>query len=102
MARIVDRPSVHRERQAWEIGRRIESVDQAVPDRHFAAGALTEPAVGGGAPAAGIGLIDAPASLSSRLNSGESTMIFPAAARSRSTASSGSTKDVGCAFRYSA
>ena len=40
-----------------------------------------------------------PASFSSRLNSGESLMIVAAAARSRSTASSGSTKVVGCRFR---
>jgi hypothetical protein len=41
----------------------------------------------------------APASLSSRLNSGESRMIVTAAARRRSTASGGRTNDVGRSFR---
>jgi hypothetical protein len=36
-----------------------------------------------------------------RLNSGESMMMVPPAARSRSTASGSSTNVVGCRFRYS-
>ena len=43
----------------------------------------------------------APASSSSRLNSGDEMMIVLAAVRRRSTASGGSTKDVGKLFRYS-
>jgi hypothetical protein len=42
------------------------------------------------------GTIFAPTSFSSRLNSGDKGMIFPAAARKRSTASAGRTTDVGC------
>lgn len=45
--------------------------------------------------------IFAPISFSSRWNSGEARMIVAAAARSRSTASPGSTKVVGSPFRYS-
>jgi len=48
---------------------------------------------------AGSGTIFTPASFSTRWNSGDASMILPAAARSRSTASSGSTKLVGCWFR---
>jgi hypothetical protein len=50
-----------------------------------------------GAPAADLSLTTrAPTSFSSRWNSGDAMMIVPAAARRRSTASSGKTKVVGC------
>src|SRR5437763_13678616 len=42
----------------------------------------------------------APTSFKSRLKSGDSRTILPAAARSRSTASGGNEKDVGRLFRY--
>ena len=41
----------------------------------------------------------APTSFSRRLNSGDSRMMVPAAARRRSTASAGRVNDVGCWFR---
>jgi len=63
--------------------------DVAIPG-HCAAGA---------AAGTGCSVIVAPTSFSSCLKSGESRTIFRAAARSRSTASGGSTNDVGRSFR---
>ena len=55
-----------------------------------------ECAVAGLPIAGGAATILVPTSLSNRWNSGESLMMVPAAARRRSTASGGSTKEVGC------
>ena len=62
--------------------------------RYFAAGPAVASPVRGGAVT-----ILAPTSFSSRWKSGDAMMAFPAAARRRSTASSGRLKDVGSSFR---
>src|SRR5207247_3611393 len=81
--------------------RRVRIIRKAAPSHATAAATSIQCAAGavaGGAAGKSTTML-APASLSSRWKSGESRMIFPAAARRRSTASGGNTKDVGRSFR---